>query len=74
MIEASHEIIDEVHILGGTAALLRVRLWEPNQKEAQFKFKIAASNYDQEFIRDWEFASEEEATEAFHDLCQNAAD
>ena len=72
MLEASHEIIDEVHILGGTAALLKVRLWEPIQEEAQFKFKIAASNYDQEFIRDWEFSSEEEATEAFNDLCQNA--
>jgi hypothetical protein len=72
MIEASHEIIDEIQILGGTAALLKVRLWEPNQKEPEFKFKIAASNYDQEFIKDWEFPSEDEAVEAFHDLCQNA--
>ena len=73
MIEASYDIMDEVQILGGTAALLKVRLWEPNQKEPQFKFKIAASNYDQEFIRDWEFSSEEEAVEAFGDLCQNVA-
>ena len=73
MIEASHEIMDEVQILGGTAALLKVRLWEPNQKKPEFKFKIAASNFDQEFIEDWEFGSEEEAVEAFGDLCQNVA-
>ena len=73
MIEANHEIVDEVHILGGTAALLKVRLWEPNQKGPEFKFKIAASNYDQEFLKDWEFASEEEAVEAFNNLSQNVA-
>lgn len=73
MIEASYDIIDKVHILGGTAALLKVRLWEPNQKKPEFKFKIAASNYDQEFIKDWEFASEEEAGEAFNNLSQNVA-
>ena len=73
MIEASHEIMDEVHILGGTAALLKVRLWEPNQKEPEFKFKIAACNYDQEFLKDWEFASEEEAVDAFNNLSQNVA-
>ena len=73
MIEASHEIMDEVHILGGTAALLKVRLWEPNQLEPEFKFKIAASNYDQEFLNDWEFASEEEAVDAFNNLSQNVA-
>jgi hypothetical protein len=72
MIEASHEIIDEIKIFGGTAALLKVRLWEPNQKEPEFKFKIAASNYDQEFLKDWEFPSEKDAVEAFNDLCQNA--
>lgn len=74
MLEASHEIIDEVHILDGTAALLKVRLWEPNQKKPEFKYKIAASNYDQEFIRDWEFPSEDGAVEAFHDLCQKVAE
>ncbi|MDB4772061.1 hypothetical protein OAG12_01830 [Akkermansiaceae bacterium] len=73
MIEASYDIIDEVHILGGTAALLKVRLWEPNQEKPEFKFKIAASNYDQEFIKDWEFASEEAAIEAFNNLSQNVA-
>ena len=73
MIEASHEIMDEVHILGGTAALLKVRLWEPNQKEPEFKFKITASNYDQEFLKDWEFASEEQAVDAFNNLSQNVA-
>ncbi|MDB4716073.1 hypothetical protein OAF92_00745 [bacterium] len=73
MIEASYEIIDEVHILGGKAALLKVRLWEPNQKKTEFKFKIAASNFDQEFIEDWEFGSEEKATAAFADLSQNVA-
>lgn len=73
MIELNHEIIEEVHILGGTAALLKVRLWEPNQKKAEFKYKIAASNHDQEFIEDWEFGSEEEAMEAFRDLSQNVA-
>lgn len=73
MIEASHEIMDEVHILGGTAALLKVRLWEPNQKKPEFKFKIAASNYNQEFLKDWEFASEEQAVDAFNNLSQNVA-
>lgn len=73
MIQASHEIMDEVQILGGTAALLKVRLWEPNQKKPEFKFKIAASNFGQEFIEDWEFGSEEEAVVAFGDLCQHVA-
>ena len=73
MIEASYEIIDEVHILGGTAALLKVRLWEPNQLEPEFKFKIVVADHNGEFLTEWPFPSETEATEAFFDLGQNAA-
>ena len=73
MIEASHEIIDEIPILGGKAALLQVNMWEPNQNEAQFKFKIAAVDYNGEFLHDWEFSSQQEALEAFNDLSQNVA-
>ena len=73
MIEIRHEIIDEVHIVGGTAALLQVTMWEPNQNESQFKFKIAAVDYNGEFLHDWQFASRQEAVEAFNDLLHNVA-
>ena len=73
MIEASQEIIDEIPILGGKAALLQVNMWEPNQNEAQFKFKISAVDYNGEFLHDWEFSSQEEAVEAFNDLLHNVA-
>ena len=73
MIEATHEIIDETPILGGKAALLQVTMWEPNQNEAQFKFKISAVDYNGEFLHDWEFSSQEEAVEAFNDLLHNVA-
>ena len=73
MIEAIHEIIDETPILGGKAALLQVTMWEPNQNEAQFKFKISAVDYNGEFLHDWEFSSQEEAVEAFNDLLHNVA-
>ena len=73
MIEIRHEIIDEIPILGGKAALLQVNMWEPNQNEAQFKFKIAAVDYNGEFLHDWEFPSETKAVEAFNDLSQNVA-
>ena len=73
MIEASQQIIDETPILGGKAALLQVTMWEPNQNEAQFKFKIAAVDYNGEFLHDWQFASRQEAVEAFNDLLHNVA-
>ena len=73
MIEATHEIIDETPILGGKAALLQVTMWEPNQNESQFKFKISAVDYNGEFLHDWEFSSQEEAVEAFNDLLHNVA-
>ena len=73
MIEIRHEIIDEIPILGGKAALLQVTMWEPNQNESQFKFKIAASDYNGEFLHEWQFSSQQEALEAFNDLAQNVA-
>ena len=73
MIEASQQIIDETPILGGKAALLQVTMWEPNQNESQFKFKISAVDYNGEFLHDWEFSSQEEAVEAFNDLLHNVA-
>ena len=73
MIEAIHEIIDETPILGGKAALLQVTMWEPNQNESQFKFKISTVDYNGEFLHDWEFSSQEEAVEAFNDLLHNVA-
>lgn len=72
MIEIRHEIIDEVHIVGGTAALLQVTMWEPNQNESQFKFKISAVDYNGEFLHDWEFTNEDEAKRAFADLSARA--
>ena len=72
MIEASQQIIDETPILGGKAALLQVTMWEPNQNEAQFKFKISAVDYNGEFLHDWEFTNEDEAKRAFADLSARA--
>ena len=73
MIEIRQEIIDEIPILGGKAALLQVTMWKPNQNESQFKFKIAAVDYNGEFLHDWEFSSQEEAVDAFNDLLHNVA-
>ena len=73
MIEASQQIIDETPILGGKAALLQVNMWEPNQNESQFKFKISAVDYNGEFLHDWEFSSQEEAVDASNDLLHNVA-
>ncbi len=73
MIAASQEVIDEISIVGGTAALVQVSLWSPNQREEELKFKIICADYNGGLMDDWEFSSKTEATEAFEDLTQRAA-
>ena len=73
MIAASQEVIDEIEIVGGTAAFVQVSLWSPNQREEEFKFKIICSDYNGGLMADLEFSSKPEATEAFEDLTQRVA-
>jgi hypothetical protein len=72
MIPITHTVIDEIEIIGGTAALIQVGHWKPHQ-EVEFKFKIIAANYNGDILQEWSFNNEEDAAEAFEDLTQKAA-
>ena len=68
MIPVSENILEEVDVIGGTAALIEVLLWD-KEKKSQKKYRIAAANYDWDLISNYEYESLEKAQSAFIDLC-----
>ncbi|MDA7932155.1 hypothetical protein N9B42_04235 [Akkermansiaceae bacterium] len=72
MIPVRQEVLHEIDIIGGTAALIQINHWNPH-REDQLKFKIICANYDGDILQEWSFNNEEDAAEAFEDLTQRAA-
>jgi hypothetical protein len=72
MIAVYHDIIHEVDIIGGTAALIRVTMWEPSNEE-QYQFKIIAADYNSDILGEWSFQNETDAHDAFEDLSRKVA-
>ena len=72
MIPIRQEVLHEIQIVGGTAALIRISHWPPH-REDDLKFKIIAADYHRDILQEWSFNNEEDAAEAFEDLTQRAA-
>ena len=72
MIPIRQEILHEIQIVGGTAALIRISHWSPQQVD-DLKFKIIAADYHGDILQEWGFNNEEDAAVAFEDLTQRAA-
>ena len=72
MIPIRQEVLHEIQIVGGTAALIQISHWSPH-REDEIKFKIIAADYHGDILQEWSFNNEGDAAEAFKDLTQRAA-
>lgn len=67
MITANQEILDEVESCGSTLSLVRMTMWPPSR--TKLKYKLIATNFDDELVEEWEFDSKSKAEEAFREYC-----
>ena len=72
MIPIRQEVLHEVEIIGGTAALIQINHWNPH-REDELKFKIISADLSDNPLSEWSFNSEEAAWAAFKNLCENVA-
>ena len=71
MIIAAQGIKDEVEAYGSKLALVEVTIWSPTQTE--LKYKLIATNFDDELVEEWDFDSKNKAKEAFREYCALAS-
>ena len=71
MISTAHELLDEIDIIGGTVAIVKVTMWAPNQ--IKLKYKLISAFFTNNPLSEWSFNSEEAAWAAFKNLCENVA-
>ena len=71
MIPTAHEVLDEIDIIGGTVAIVKVTMWAPNQ--IKLKYKLISADLSDNPLSEWSFNSEDAAWAAFKNLCENVA-
>jgi hypothetical protein len=71
VIVANQEILDEVEAFGFKLALVQSTMWSPTRTE--LKYKLIATNLNDELVAEWEFPSESKAEVAFREYCALAS-